>query len=414
MVSRAVGAAALFVLAASTAFAQSPEAMPAPGCAPGEGVPTSVEPMLGSGPSVLSEYTGNRFWFSGGYQAGFIRNQPTPATIATQGGAFAIQGSPGVSRVLGGGDTDVGTLHGGRFNGGFWLGANRAFGIEAGVFFLAEKSANSSVSGGNAALGRPFYDTSIQAQNVRLLNLPGQVTGGVTNSVSSLVVGTDLGPIVRVIETDMLTLDQLFYFRYFTLEEAQNVTDSVSPTGGVVTFRGQPFRGTGTSVSVRDSALAINHFYGGGAGLRLGITPGRFSLSMTGRIAVGKNSGSLRLDGATALNGTGADQTATGGLLVPANAIGRYNRSDFSYMPEVGIKVGFQITRTVGVYAGYNFLYMTNVVRPGESFSTQVNPTQLPSSQNFGVPFGPNNSAVQLSNSDFWMHTVGVGVNLNF
>ena len=370
--------------------------------------------MLDSGPSVLSEFPGNRFWFSGGYQAGFIRNQPTPAIIATQGGAFAIQGSAGVNSVLGGRDTDVGTLHGGRFDGGFWLGANRAFGVEAGVFFLTEKTASSSVSGGGSALGRPFYDTSIQAQNVRLLNLPGQVSGGVTSDVSSLVVGTDLGPIVRVIETDMLTLDQIFYFRYLTLEESQTVSDSVSPVGGAVTFRGQSFRGAGTAVSVRDSALAINHFYGGGAGLRLGLTPGRFSASVTGKLAVGRNSGSLRLDGTTTLTGAGDTQVASGGLLVPANAIGRYNRSDFSFMPEVGVKVGFQISRTVGVYAGYNFLYMTNVVRPGESFANRVNPTQLPSSQNFGVPFGPTNAGVQLQNSDFWMHSVGAGVTLTF
>jgi len=413
MVSRAVGAAALFVLAASTAFAQPAVEMAGPGCAPGADVPISVDPMLGSG-SVLTEYPGNRFWFSGGYQAGFIRNQPTPSTIATQGGAFAIQGSPGTSVVLGGGETDVGTLHGGRFRGGFWLGSNRAFGLEAGVFFLAEGTIRSSVGGGGAALGRPFYDTSIQAQNVRLLNLPGQVSGGVTNEVSSLVVGADLGPIVRVIETDMLTLDQLFYFRYLTLQESQNVTDSVSPTGGAITFRGQSFRGAGTAVSVRDSALTINNFYGGGAGLRVGITPGRFSASVTGRIAVGQTSQSLRLDGTTTLTGAGDTQTASGGLLVPTNLNGRYNRSDFSFMPEVGVKVGYQITPTLGVYAGYNFLYLTDVVRPGENFASRANPTQLPSSQNFGVPFGPNNGGVQLSNSDFWMHTVGGGITLNF
>ena len=413
MVSRAVGAAALFVLAASSAFAQPPAELP-PGAMPDPGVSTAVDSMLGSGPSTLSGNAGSRFWSDGAYQAGFIKKFPTPAIIASQGGAFAILGTPGVAPVLGGGNTDVGTLHGGRFSGGFWLSDRRAFGVEAGVFFLAEGTTTSSASGSGAALGRPFFDTSIQAQNVRLLNLPGQVAGGVTTTGSSQMWGTDLGPIVRVIETDMLTLDQLFYFRYLGLEESQSITDSVSPVGGAVTFRGQSFRGAGATVSVNDSALAINHFYGGGAGLRLGITPGRFFATVTGKVAVGATSQSLRLDGTTTLTGAGDTQTVPGGLLVPASNSARFNQSQFTWMPEVGVKVGFQITPSIGVYAGYNFLYMTNVVRPGENFTSRVNPTQLPSSQNFGVPFGPANPGVSLQSSDFWMHTVGVGVNFKF
>ena len=423
MVSRAVGAVALFVLAASSALAQFPPNAPGdPGMGGMSGpghpghpseAPTSVDPMLGSG-SSLTGTSGSRFWFEGGYQAGFIRDLPTPATLATRGGAFAVRGAPGVSAVLGGGNTDIGTLSGARFTGGFWLDSNRSFGLEASVFFLAEKSDSMSVSGNGAALSRPFFDTSIQAQNVRILNLPGQVSGSVSTEVKSLLVGADVGPVIRVIETEMITLDQLLYFRYLRLEETQNVTDTVSPVGGAITFRGQSFRNASAAVSVRDSALAINNFYGGGAGLRLGINPGRFSATLSGKIAVGGTSQSLRLDGSTSLTGTGNDQTAAGGLLIPGSSNGRYNQTRLTYMPEFGAKVGYQITQSLGVYVGYNFLYMNDVGRPGNNFTNSVNPTQLPSSQNFGVPFGPAAGAVQLQNSDFWMHTVGVGMNLKF
>ena len=418
MVSRAVGAAALFVLAVSSAFAQLPPGQPmdpgtgGPGSPPG--VPTSVDPLLGSGVSTLAGSSGSRFWFEGGYEAGFVRDISTPATIATQGGAFAVLRSPGTSVVLGGGSANVGVLHGGRFTGGFWIDDNRAFGVEASLFFLAEASTRSGVQGGGAALSRPFFDTSIQAQNVRILNLPGQVTGSVSSEVRSLVGGADLGPVVRVIETDMLTLDQLFYFRYFTLEESQTVVDTVSPIGGAITFLGQAIRSPGAAVSVLDQASTINRFYGGGAGLRLNITPGRFYANVTGKLAVGATRQSLRLEGTTNLTGTDANQSASGGLLVPAGRNGTFDRSEFTFMPEIGVKLGFQINQSVGVYFGYNFLYATNMARPGDSFTSSVNPTQLPSSQNFGVPFGPNASPVQLQNSDFWMHTVGVGVNLKF
>lgn len=432
MVSRAVGAAALVLLAVVSASAQNPVpvlpggampggmmpggAMPG-GAMPGETfapVPTSVDPMLRTDVSTFEPSSGSRFWFDGGYQAGYIRKLPTPATIATQGGAFAVQGAPGTSVALGGGEADLGVMHGGRFTGGFWLDNNRAFGVELSASFLSEGNESRGVAGGGVALSRPFFDTSIQAQNARLLNLPGQVSGSVSSTVESLFWGADLGPVVRVIETSMLTLDQLFFFRYSQLEESQTIIDTVSPVGGAVTFRGQAFRNGGTSVSVEDSARAINRFYGGGAGFRLGITPGRFYANVTGKLAVGANRQTLNLTGLTTLGGTGANATANGGLLVPATSNGQFTHTEFSYMPEIGAKVGFQFTQNFGIYVGYNFLYFTGVIRPGDNFTNTVNPTQLPSSQNFGVPFGPNAAPVRLQNSDFWIHSVGVGLNVRF
>jgi len=425
MVFRAVGAAALFVLAASSAVAQPFDpgmggpGMPGPGMGgPGMGMPapsvsTSADPLLGSGVSTLSGNAGSRFWLEAGYQAGFVSNLSTPAILATRGGAFGVQGAAGVSNALGGGAADFNTLHGGRFTAGLWLDSNHAYGIEASAFFLSEGSASSN-TGGGGVLARPFFDTSIQGQNVRILNLPGQVSGSITSSATSEFWGADLGPIVRVIETDMITLDQLFYFRYLNLEESMVVSDTVSPVGGAVTFRGQAIRGAGAAVSVRDSASTVNHFYGGGAGVRLSITPGRFSASVTGKIAVGGTTQSLLLDGSTTLSGVGANQSAAGGLLVPDASSGRYSQSKLTYVPEVGVKLGFQITQNFGVYVGYNFLYMSQVGRPGGNFATSVNPTQLPSSQNFGVPFGPNPGPLQLQSFDFFMHSVGVGGNVKF
>ena len=377
-------------------------------------MPTSVDSMLGSGPSTLAGGLGSRFWIEAGYQAGYVRDISTPATIATQGGAFAVRGTPGTSIALGGGESDIGIQHGGRFKAGFWFDSNRAFGLETSIHFLGVESETRGVSGAGAALSRPFFDTSIQAQNVRILNLPGQVSGSVTSEVSSLFFGIDIGPIVRVIETDMVKLDQLFFFRHTYLEEEQTITDNVSPVGGAITFRGQAFRNPANSTSVRDSAKSINRFYGGGAGLRLGITPGRFYANVETKLAVGANRQSLRLDGTTTLSGAGDFQSASGGLLIPASINGLYTRNEISFQPDVGVKVGFQITPAVGVYVGYNFLYMSNVLRPGDNFTDSVNPTQLPSSQNFGVPFGPNNNPIQLNSGDFWMHTVGAGVNLRF
>ena len=50
--------------------------------------------------------------------------------------------------------------------------------------------------------------------------------------------------------------------------------------------------------------------------------------------------------------------------------LGRYTTNRFIVVPEVGIEAGLYVTSHIRLAVGYNFLYMTDVARPGR----QVDP----------------------------------------
>src|SRR5262249_15573982 len=94
------------------------------------------------------------------------------------------------------------------------------------------------------------------------------------------------------------------------------------------------------------------------------------------------------------------------GLLAQPTNSGRFSRDVFSVVPEFGINVGYQLTDYCTAYVGYNFIYWTNVVRPGDQIDFSVNPSQLS-----GNPLiGTSRPTLVARNSDFWVQGVNVGL----
>jgi hypothetical protein len=73
-----------------------------------------------------------------------------------------------------------------------------------------------------------------------------------------------------------------------------------------------------------------------------------------------------------------------GGLLaLPGANIGNFTRDKFAVLPEVGLKVGYHVTPNLRLAVGYNFLYLSDVVRPGDQIDSGLDVTRIP---NFPVP----------------------------
>jgi hypothetical protein len=101
-----------------------------------------------------------------------------------------------------------------------------------------------------------------------------------------------------------------------------------------------------------------------------------------------------------------------GGLLTQPTNIGERDRNVFSVVPEIGVNVGYQVTDGLRVFAGYSFMYWTNVVRPGDQVDRVVNVTQLPGSP---VPFsGPARPAFSWNDTDFWAQGFNLGLEMRY
>lgn len=85
-------------------------------------------------------------------------------------------------------------------------------------------------------------------------------------------------------------------------------------------------------------------------------------------------------------------------------------------MPEVGFTLGYQVCSWCRATVGYNFLYWSNVIRPGGVIDRGVNATYQPFSpisptftQNGVVAGVPARPAV-FNGSDFWAQGLTLGL----
>ena len=360
-------------------------------------------------------YPGDRFYAKGEALVWWTRGSATPplVTAGTPAQGFVSQGAliPGTTVLFGGNDVADGHRTGARFTAGYWFTDDHLIGIEGDYFFLGDKN-------GSFAAGSPDGSTQI-ARPVNLLGTPGrelvsgtQLTNGVLSTLagsvgvatSSQFWGADLNLRTNLSCGPNYFIDAIAGFRTLSLDEGLSVNESLLVTSTTPVIPGA----AGTTFSIADSFNTKNRFYGG----QLGLAGewrfcGKWSLGMDAKVGLGDTQQAVDISGATTTNPGG---TAIGGLLTRAGTngnIGHFTRDEFSVVPEVGLTLGYQLTDHVRLFAGYNFLYWTNVARPGNQIDTTVDPSQA-----FGMvnPTGANRPTFVFHNSDFWAQGVNLGL----
>jgi hypothetical protein len=95
----------------------------------------------------------------------------------------------------------------------------------------------------------------------------------------------------------------------------------------------------------------------------------------------------------------------------PANE-GQTSANDFAVVPEVQLRIGYAATNWLSVSLGYDFLYFSSVVRPGD----QIN-RNLPKGQTFqqgGNSISTTSPARLFNTTDFLAHGLTVGMGLRY
>ena len=99
-----------------------------------------------------------------------------------------------------------------------------------------------------------------------------------------------------------------------------------------------------------------------------------------------------------------------GGLLALSSNSGTFSGSDWVFVPEASVRVGYQVRENLRVYVGYSFLYWPAVYRAAEQIDPVVNPGLLPPPI---VPLvGPVRPLFPDRQSSLWVQAVSVGLEL--
>jgi len=350
---------------------------------------------------------GPRLWVSAEYLLWWIKNSSVGPLVTTgdpnapNGG---LLGDPSTRVLFGDRGIDYGAFSGGRLGIGFWINTERTLGLEASGFLLERRAVNfgaSSNPAGSPLLVLPFQDLNGRPDGF-FLSSPGVFSGNVIVSSSSRLWGADVNGAYNLWRGRSLSADVLAGFRFLELDE--DLQDNVFSVGGSPIF---------TEVGT-DHFNTRNQFYGGQLGGRLGYRTGRLSANLTALVALGTtHQVSDTAGSSTIVGGPGIVAGTFPGFVYsqPSN-IGHLHHNDFSVVPQAQIKLGYDLFRNIRVTAGYDFLYWTNVLRPGQQIDPVVNTSQTaPNSLGGNLQLvGPARPMPVLNASDFWAQGVSFGL----
>lgn len=351
-------------------------------------------------------------WVSAEYLGWWQTGMDLPPLATTSvGGAVPPAGQAGVighpqTRTLFGGDEvlDDG-FNGGRLQFGLWLDQCRTWAVAGEFFGLSSRSEGfSASSNGDRVLTRPFINVLDGLNDAQIVAYPGIANGSLSAVATSELQGagfhfrrqtnshTGCGGGLLCTGCSMFhsRTDMLFGYRFLQLDESVGINELVNGVNPVGVFR------------INDQFDTVNKFNGFDMGMNYQRTRGPWSLDLLAKLAIGNTNQRVSIRGTTVIDGT-AHQ---GGLLAQPSNIGTYSRDRFTILPELGAKVGFQLTHNLKLTGGYTMIFWSNVVRPGDQIDLGVNPDQLPPAIGNGSPARPE---FVFRDSDYWVQGLSFG-----
>jgi hypothetical protein len=361
-----------------------------------------------------------RFYLDAQYLLWWIRRDRAPVLVTTgdaQGGANTNVGA------LGQADTVVindGThltkepRSGARFYGGYFLDCEDTKAIELGGFFLPTATSRFNLSSAQTGgvITRPFFNLNQNIEFTEQTAFPTISRGSISIRSPSDLYGLEANMLCKLCCGCDYRLDLIGGFRFLSLKESLTIMEDVQHVTGL------PNPLNGTRAQVLDSFATRNEFYGGQIGVAGGWRFGKFSIDGRATLAMGDTHQTLVINGSqTFPPGTPNVSPLPGGLLALNSNIGTFTRDRFSVAPELRVGLGYNLTDCVRVSIGYDFLYWSNVIRPGEQIDRGLDITRIPNIVGLPasiLPLSTPRPAVLFKESDFWAQGLVFGLEIFF
>lgn len=391
----------------------SEPAPPAPFAAPADPLtpcppPSALYPPPNLPPVFVPNPINNPgFWFGIEGLDWWTKNQPLSVPLittgpATQGANAGNLGMPGTTSL----DSPLqyGSVAGiGVFVGG-WFTPTHVLGLEGSLFVLGQQTAGFSAidrSGvGDLILNEPVSGVPFNTQ----VSAPGVESGSVAVGASSRFGGGDVNLLYNLYRARGLTVNLLGGYRYLQLDDSLNITANsnlfVSTTytdnAGDVLAYAPP----GSAVTMIDYFGTRNQFNGGQVGAHFQYQWRRVFLSGTAKLAIGDTNTVVSINGNTTVFPVHGPPTQMLGGNYATLQIGQYAADRFALAPQGQLKVGYQFTPCIRGQVGYDFIYLSSVMRPGNQIDNTYD--------------GMMHPLVPMVSSSFWAQGLTLSVQFSF
>ncbi|MFO0929139.1 MAG: BBP7 family outer membrane beta-barrel protein [Gemmataceae bacterium] len=315
---------------------------------------------------------------TGSYLLWWWNRGTLPPLLTTSSPADAgVLGAATTQVLYGGQQAGANPFSGGRFAGTAFL--NSVWDLEVGGFFLTEQRDSFSTASdlNGPLLAVPIIDTRTGQPSSIVISEPGVTAGSYTARLISQLWGLHFSGIAHVAFSDYWHLMLSTGVRYADYTEALRLgIRQQSPFAG--TFEGAAIPADSV-VRGFDRFHCRNQFAGGMLGTVNEFKLGGLIVTARVQCAFGVTRGRSTTFGAGYLNVPSGDTAMVyANVLAQPTNIGTRTSSRATLLPEGGVTVGYQVTRNVQLFAGYDLFYWSNVLRPGDQITRRVNPELVP------------------------------------
>lgn len=322
---------------------------------------------------------------------------------------FGFIGNPS-TQVLFSGPLDRNLQTGGRFTLGRWLTQEQTVGIETTWFFLGERS-DTFFAGSNQfpVLARPFFRVDTGQEFAQLVAFPGIGAGTLSIDAPSYLWGGEVNMRCELCSPRFSRLDAIGGFRFLNFSEGLFITENIV----ALTANGDAL--PQATIVVKDNFQTHNQFYGGQVGLSADMDFGRWSLNLLGKVGIGVTHQTAKISGSqTIFNPNSNVITQQGGLLALSTNSGVFTQNEFTVVPEIGVTLGYKLSESIRLTAGYSFLYWSSVLRPAGTIDRTLDANLIPNFLANPAPTGINRPAPVLNDTGVWIQGLRLGMELRF
>lgn len=357
----------------------------------------------------------------------------TPLATTSNSTDAGILGRPSTRVLYGNSDYDYDSQNGFRLTSGLWLDNCRQYGLEASLFYFLPKNQNNyfiqttdpaqilaipfvnvTPGGGSGGIGSGVLGTAGNGNNSFIIAGIDGRTGSISVDSSIRFWGGEANGLYNFYRDNQFQTDLLLGFRYVDLHEdlSMHTVINIEPVQ----------RGSLRNPGFNDVFDTRNQFYGGQLGVKGQWTNGWLFADALAKVALGTTDETLNIHGSfqdpepAFLANYGTSNTT--GLLTQRSNIGTTNRNRFAWIPEVRIQGGVNFLQHFRAFVGYDFMYISNVIRPGDQIDNNINLSQAGVSSSAGYPpnnlTGPARPARSYSESSFWAQGIDFGLTIDF
>ena len=373
-----------------------------------------------------------RFYGSAEYLNWWVKDAPLPIPLISSGPFSNLGGDlfNSNSVIVYGANQSPGTggkdhqgfpsFSGGRLTLGYRIDPATGLGVEASGFGLETHDSGIHVQGSDGTIGVgngfriPLFNTTpyftggpidtAAGENGFPVYLPGIIGGSAAVSNKLSFWGLDVAGTYDLLQGPNYTVTALGGVRYLDLTEDFDLVDSIYGIGG-------PF--VTQSGTVRDHFGTRNQFFGPMLGVRGTIGWGPISLTATGRVSIGPVWQELNVAGHFDAQNFFVSTANQGIFAQPSNS-GRTSSTAFAVNPEFQVKLGYDLRPNIRLTVGYDFLYLSNVVRPGDQLDRNLPKGQVFMQGGPSVVTSTTQPARLFRTTDFYAQGLNAGVTLRF